>query len=51
MLQYGQIRIQRLVGWGVVAFENAETSPNERPWEHLPDLAELPSKLTSALGG
>jgi hypothetical protein len=50
-LAYGQLRLQGLQGWAVVAFENAETSPNERRWEHLPDLAELPSKLRSALGG
>jgi hypothetical protein len=50
-LGWGSLEAGGLHGWAIVAFENEDTPPNQRPWMHLGDFEELPGKLRSALGG
>jgi hypothetical protein len=43
--------VSGLHGWAIIAWNDPSIPPSEKPFDFLPDIAELPGKLRSALGG
>jgi hypothetical protein len=48
-LPYGQLAVNGLIGWGVLAATH-QAPPNARPCEHLGDLAGISFQLGAMLG-